>query len=86
MISQAHFVNVLYILGLREEGRVQCWGHERSGRRTNAMILEQTGGGKKETCRESRGRVVIPELESCLPVQDVLSENSALLSGDFNPQ
>lgn len=59
--------------GLREKGRVQCCGPERSGRRANAMILEQRGGGKKEIRKESKGRV-IPELESCLPVQDVLNK------------
>lgn len=52
---------------------MQCCGPERSGRRANAMILEQRGGGKKEIRKESKGRV-IPELESCLPVQDVLNK------------
>ena len=32
------------------------------------------GGGQKEICRESRGRVVIPELESCIPIQEVLNK------------
>lgn len=45
---------------------------------------DKGGGGKKEICREYKGRVWILELESCLPFQEVLNKSSKPLRGDLN--
>lgn len=50
------------------------------------MVWNKGGGCKKEICRESRGRLAVLELESCLPFQKVLNKNRKLISGDFNFQ